>query len=116
MRSCKDRGDETVGMLETVHNRLMGKNAGYDGFKDRDQNRVKDDLQEITDDEDDIGHEELNVICKSALQNILTKIKDGLTDDDTNEDNAAGRLHETLNWMVTDKETAKVLHELDKGH
>ena len=116
VRSCKDRGDETVGMLETVHNRLMGKNAGYDGFKDRDQNRVKDDLQEITDDEDDIGHEELECYLQIGSSKYIDKIKDGLTDDDTNEDNAAGRLHETLNWMVTDKETAKVLHELDKGH
>ena len=120
VRSCKNRGDETVGMLETVHDRLMGKNAGVKNkFKDRDKNRVKDDLQEITDDEDDIGHDELKCYLQIGSSKYIDQIKDGLTDEDLDTPakklSAVDRLHETLKWMVEDTETAQVLYDINRG-
>ena len=120
VRSCKNRGDETVGMLETVHDRLMGENAGYKNkFTNRNKKTVKTDLKEITEDEDDIGHDELKCYLQIGSNKYIKQLKKGLAEEDLNDDskkeNAVDRLLETLKWMVEDKETTQVLDSINRG-
>lgn len=118
-RSCQNRGYKTVGRLVTIHDRLMGKNAGEERFRERDQNDVKSDLNDITDDEDGIGHNELKCYLQIGAGKYIDKLEDGLTDtnlsNDTLKGSAVDRLHETLKWMVEDKETAEILNDLNRG-
>lgn len=120
--SCKERGDETVGDLEIVHDRLMGKDAGYAKFKDRSKTKVASDLEKITDDDDDIGHDELKCYLQIGVNKYMSQIGKGLTRDSlsgapdtTAKQSARDRLKETLKWMVKDKEVSKILNEINRG-
>lgn len=118
-RSCKDRGDKTVDFLQEVHDRLMGDDAGRPKFKDRSPSDIREDLEAITDDDDDVGHDELKCYLQIGSGKYIDWLKAGLTDDsvssDTEKDQAGDRLKETLRWIVEDQETANVLADLNSG-
>ena len=120
VRSCKDRGDETVAVLETIHDRLMGRDAGYTKFKDRTITKIEGDLEKITDDDDDIGHDELKCYLQIGANKYIEQIEKSLTEDENITDGAestaaSNRLKETFKWMVEDKEVSEILNELNKG-
>ena len=125
IRSCKNRGDETVyDILEKVHDRLMGKHAGNkEKFKERSADDVKNALEKIKDDDDDVGNEELKCYLQIGANKYIDQLKDGLTTTvltantttDAQKEAAAERLKETLKWMVEDKEVSKILNNLNKG-
>ena len=120
VRSCKQRGDETVEFLEVIHNRLMGKDAGYDKFKDRDDEDVKKALEKITDDDDGVGHDEFKCYLQIGANKYIQQLEKSLTEDDNitagaESTDASNRLTETLKWMVEDEKVSEILSELNKG-
>ena len=126
VRSCKQRGDKTVEFLEVIHNRLMGKDAGYKAkFKDRDDEDVKTALEKITDDDDDIGHNEFKCYLQIGANKYIEQLEAGLTTTDlttgtasekiAKKEAAAERLKETLKWIVEDEKVSEILSELNKG-
>ena len=120
VRSCKDRGDETVAVLETIHDRLMGRDAGYTKFKDRTITKIEGDLEKITDDDDDIGHDEFKCYLQIGANKYIEQLEKGLNEGDEDTDqrkkDASKRLKETFKWMIEDKEVSEILSsELNKG-
>ena len=115
-RSCKDRGDKTVDFLQEVHDRLMGDDAGRPKFKDRSPSDIREDLEAITEEKDDVGHDELKCYLQIGSDKYIDWLKAGLTDNaPPNKDIASERLKETLRWIVEDEETSNVLADLNSG-
>ena len=118
--SCKNRGDETVGKLVTIHNRLMGAYAGKDKSNaQRSDSDVKRDLEKISNDDEDVGIDELKCYLQIGAGKYIDQIEEGLTpsnDAADNDDNKRSRLVETLKWFVEyNKEAAEVLADLNRG-
>ena len=109
-RSCMDRGDETVGKLQKIHNRLMGKKAaGFDGGP-----KVWDALKEITDEEDGVGRDDFKCYLQIGVDKYIDEIKKGLNGSDGS--NKRSNLLAVLEWFVKgDKEAGEVLSELSAG-
>lgn len=115
-RLCMNRGDETVGKLEKVHNLLMGSKAGTGNEQSRTVDKVEDDLRKIGDEDDDDGvsRDDFKCYVQIGVTKWITQIKKGLGPEDTsgNETLKRGRLLKTIKWLVEDdEESAEILKD-----
>ena len=119
IRSCMDRGDETVAKLQTIHDILMGDKAGKTGADDRSASTVERDLAKIKDDDDDedVDHDDLKCYLQIGYQKYISQLEKGLKPTISN-DNVAKRanLIATLKWLVEDdQEAAEVMVDVNAG-
>ena len=113
-RSCMDRGDETVGKLQKIHNRLMGKKANTPNAEERNSRAVWNSLIEITDEEDGVGRDDFKCYLQIGVDKYIDEIKKGLRPDENAE--RRNNLLVTLEWFVKgDKEAGEILSELSAG-
>ena len=118
--SCQNRGDETVAKLVTVHNRLMGSHAGVNKANaTRSGSDVRDDLEDITDEKDDVGLDEFKCYLQIGAGKYISQIREKLAPsaNSSDGDNGKARLIETLKWLVVhNHRAAEVLNEdLNRG-
>ena len=117
--SCKNRGDETVGRLEEIHDILMGYKAGTDGAEQRSASKVKSELAKIRDDDEDADHDALKCYLQIGSHKYIREIKtNGLrpSDETGNSSEKRANLIETLKWLVEDdKESAEAIADLNNG-
>ena len=119
--SCKNRGDETVGKLEEIHDILMGYKAGLtkaNGADERSASKVKSDLAKIKDDDEDVDHDDLKCYLQIGSHKYIREIKKGLRPSDASGGDPEKRanLIETLKWLVDhDQESAEVIADLSAG-
>ena len=112
--SCKNRGDETVGRLEEIHDILMGYKAGATGAEVRSDSKVKSELAKIRDDDEDVDHDALKCYLQIGSHKYIREIKNGLSGGDDIKKRA--NLIETLKWLVEDdKESAEAIADLNNG-
>ena len=119
IRSCMDRGDETVAKLQAIHDILMGKKAGKTDADNRSASEVERELAKIKDDDDDedVDHDDLKCYLQIGYQKYISQIEKGLKPSD-NTDNNGKRVNliATLKWLVEDdKEAAEVMVNVKAG-
>ena len=113
--ACKEMGSATVGKLEKVHNRLMGKKAGLDGETSRSSSQVEADLEEIADEEEDISHEDFKCYLQIDGEKWATQLTAGLGPSADADSKQKARLKETLKWMVKHETIADILKDVNDG-
>ncbi len=113
-RLCMNRGDETVGKLEKVHDLLMGRKAGTGNEKTRSAAVVEDDLNNIGDDDDDgVSRDDFKCYVQIGVTKWITQIKAGLGPSSGDTDTVKrSRLLKTIKWLVEDDaESAEILKD-----
>ncbi len=113
--SCKNRGDETVGKLEEIHDILMGQGAGTDNAEERSASEVESDLAKIADD-DDVDHDDLKCYLQIGHYKYIKEIENGLRKPSDTAEEKRDNLIATLKWLVKDDmESAEIIADLNAG-
>ena len=105
---CMDEGDIKVGRLEKIHDILMKE--------DRNKSDIENDLQKITDGEEDIDVNDFDEYLQIGGTKWVTEIEASEDSEDNRLGENVDNLKEILKWLIeTDEEAAEILSEVDDG-
>ena len=121
-RDCMEEGEDKVAKLEKVHNLLMGRNAGTDKEVERSPSQLANDLEKISDGDNDIDSDEFSDYLEIGFEKWKEAIRRKLaksSGSSITDPNKIKLLKNTIKWLGDEKDDdhkiAEILKEKDSN-